>query len=621
MTNSSIHPTEFSRLIALCLIFLLAFSSFYLWLPETYLNVPEDSSTFPYQYWETLILKVAVAWLLITFIASGLYYRSGYLSVINGALLGLSFFVLLIGLRVVDPAHIGWLVKDDLQWHFLGWHFFRQEPWQVPPGAISDFLHPIGTSVGYTDSIPIIALLLKPFHNALPADFQYLGAWLLVCFVLQGIFGVLLMRVWTTNLVLQNLGALFFIVAPILLNRYGHVALMSHWLLLAGLWLYFRPWPSSRWFAPLWGWLILIGLSAGIHPYLAVMMIAMGVAFYLKFWLVDCKGKLIAFAASLVQLFCLALATVMMTWAAGYLLVMEPNSLVTQGLGYYSMNLLAPFNPMGWSMWFKDIPLATTGQYEGFSYFGLGIFLLAALSVYLMLRQFPKGEWWATVFPILLVAILFTLFALSPQITWASRVLYTVEHEWLDILGTFHSSGRFFWVMYYLVIFMVMGMIIQRHSGWIAGIVLSVALGIQLLDFHPQHRAHWTNFHTNATWHSWEPEVDLAAWQTWTQDAQHLVKIPSRFCGEPAAPFFPFAYYAASHGLTINTAYVARYDVAAMEAYCQQLHTRLDTGEVKTDTVYLIGAEFVERFKANAQKPLTCQQITGIETCKVALSN
>ena len=119
---------------------------------------------------------------------------------IAGLAIGGAFFLAVAGPRMVTPTAVDWAMQLDWRIHFLGWHIFRGEPWSWPPGALSGFLHaPSGTSIGYTDSIPLVAIPLKAVEGWLPLPMQYLGAWMLVCFALQGLFGVLLARFWTRS--------------------------------------------------------------------------------------------------------------------------------------------------------------------------------------------------------------------------------------------------------------------------------------------------------------------------------------------------------------------------------------------------------------------------------------
>ena len=161
-----------------------------------------------------------------------------------GALIGASFFLWIAGTRALDPGEIGWLMRYDWPIHFFGWHFFRSEPWHVPPGLLNSYYTPIGTAIGFTDSIPLVAFALKPFSAWLPATFQYIGPWLCLCFTLQGAFGAWLMSQWTPRAWVQATGAAFFVLVPALLIRIGHPSLCAHWLLLWALAIAVREQPT-----------------------------------------------------------------------------------------------------------------------------------------------------------------------------------------------------------------------------------------------------------------------------------------------------------------------------------------------------------------------------------------
>lgn len=120
----------------------------------------------------------------------------------------------------------------QLDWriHFLGWHIFRGEPWSWPPGALSGYLHaPSGTSIGYTDSIPLVAIPLEIVAGWLPLPLKNFGSSLLACFALQGFFAVLLVQLWTRSAVATLGAASLFVLMPTLLNRAPHPSLCAHW--------------------------------------------------------------------------------------------------------------------------------------------------------------------------------------------------------------------------------------------------------------------------------------------------------------------------------------------------------------------------------------------------------
>ena len=75
-------------------------------------------------------------------------------------------------------------------------------------------------------------MLLKPLGQWLPADFQYLGLWLLLCFTLQGALAARLVGRWVASPWVQVCGGALCVLLPTLLARVGHTALCSHWLIL-----------------------------------------------------------------------------------------------------------------------------------------------------------------------------------------------------------------------------------------------------------------------------------------------------------------------------------------------------------------------------------------------------
>ena len=75
--------------------------------------------------------------------------------------------------------------------------------------ALSEYYFPIfenynygmelSSSIAINDSLPIMALIFKPLSFILPFDFQYFGLWILICFILQGQLGLILLRKVTNN--------------------------------------------------------------------------------------------------------------------------------------------------------------------------------------------------------------------------------------------------------------------------------------------------------------------------------------------------------------------------------------------------------------------------------------
>ena len=75
----------------------------------------------------------------------------------------------------------------------------------------------------------------------LPHTFQYFGIFVALCFILQGVFGALLVSLFTDCYFYCGLGAAFLSLAPVLVERaFRHCALTAQFLIIAALYYYFK---------------------------------------------------------------------------------------------------------------------------------------------------------------------------------------------------------------------------------------------------------------------------------------------------------------------------------------------------------------------------------------------
>jgi hypothetical protein len=173
---------------------------------------------------------------------------------LTAAALGFLAFLYFFDARIPDPTRIDWAPSSDLATNFLGWHFFRREAWDWPRGLLKGYASGVGTSVAITDSIPLVAFLLKPLDAMLPVDFNYLGLWIAPCFVLQGYFSCRLLHALGSPVPARWPARSCCACCPLMAARATlHIALASHWVLTAALWIYLEairdPARFARWIA------------------------------------------------------------------------------------------------------------------------------------------------------------------------------------------------------------------------------------------------------------------------------------------------------------------------------------------------------------------------------------
>lgn len=497
-------------------------------------------------------------------------------------LMGVGLYFFIYGYGILDPTNVAWTMSGDAAQHFLGWQFFRNEPWTLPLGTIRTFAYPEGTSLVYTDSIPLFALPLKLFESWLPDIVQYHGWWLLLCYALQGYFSGLLLSLWTNKKLLIILGSVFFLLSPVMVQRAGgHEALSAHWLLLAALYLYWR----NTSFPQFWQWLILLCVAILVHFYLAVMVWGVFIVYWLKCW----NHKLAVKYYMLLPIVIL-MATVTIMWLVGYFVIPVSNS-SAGGFGYYSMNILSPFYAGDMSTFLRPFLLAGEGQYEGFNYFGLGLIGLLTIiivlvwqkSIFLLIN--PKKH-------ILLLGLMvvFTMLAISNKVTVGNWVLLEFELPAFmeKLLGVLRSSGRMFWPVTYVMIVAAFVIVVRFLPYRKALLLLSISAGVQAADLLP---GFWgINYHSdNAAdkllqaqlWGSIVPMVDTVAF------------VPPVANYRERDDYVPLALLASQYGKNFNVAYLARGNNAKREQYQHEFMQSFKAGHLDRNTLYIInGGDF-----------------------------
>ena len=517
------------------------------------------------------------------------------------------------GSGILDVGDAGWLLAaGDPAIHQLGWVVFRDEAWTWPPGVMRGYAAPIGTSLGYTDSLPLLALPAKLLSDWLPRPFQYFGAWAFANQLLQALFGYLLMTRTRAGPGSRILGACFFALCPPFIARAGHIALSSHWLLLASLYTYTTG-PARGPRVYLGQWLLWIAVSGLVHPYLATMVAGIALASLVREVRITARlptSPACAFAAGLLSLL------VAEWWATG-LFHFEGMSYAGQGFGYYSMNLLAFVDGMGTARFGPELPLLTEGQREGYAYLGLGGLALVLAAASSGLRRSELRETLRGHLPLLLVCAAFTALAISTRISLGDRQLsaWWIDHPLADfLLGAFRASGRFVWPAYYMLVFACLRLLLAGRWAPYATALLASVLLIQLADLQvPRATFGDRRYATRLLDPRWDRALAKRA---------RVVTVPSyQRSLDHGDDYRYFVELAARHDAAITAGPAARQPEAALKREKRRLREQLQRGELDADALYVFSAALFERHRRALEARATCESWDGYAVCLAAVKD
>lgn len=529
-----------------------------------------------------------------------------WLPVLLAAVMGGWLAVYLYG-GLIDPREVSWLLyeNDPLQ-HYLGWHFFRRDEWQWPLGAMSNLASEVGTSIVYTDSIPLIALPLKLLHAWLPDPFQYLGLVMLANLVLNaGVACALLQRCGVSGWV-ALLGALLFVSLPMATMRgigaHGHEALSAHWIVLLAIWLSLFN-AELAWSAVLrWG--ALLSVAVLVHFYLFFMVGVLWGGWWLRaVWRSRFLSTGVLLRRGGLSVVLTPMVVVLLMWAAGYFHYGGDGGAGT-GYGVFSAELLTYFNPLSqaWflqgeeivslSYFFPGWATPVGGQYEGQAYAGLGgVLLLVAAGAVLGNRGWRRSsQQWPAALPwLLLLAFFMFMFALSDRVVLGYRLFDLGYGDWIwplsDIL---RSSGRLAWPLLYVLllagIVLLVGEWSRKRMTWVmVGLVV-----LQWADLRGWH----TSVHDRLEARLHETDSSSLPYavlqsselnELWGS-RENIIALPV----EDLAVLRPYTWLAAQHDMSINVAHLARVTGDTIAIATRDERQRLEAGITSDNAVYVL---------------------------------
>ena len=479
---------------------------------------------------------------------------------LTGALLGALVFLILYGVRVLDPTCVDWILNNaspDPAQHYLGWVFYRRSGWHLPYlGANYSAIYPYRTSILYTDSIPLLAVLGKLLGGVLPARFQYLGLWGLFCYAMQGgLAQALIARVGgvrpgdTAKNWASVLGAGVLVLFPALnIRMFAHTALAANWLVLLALWLWLcaeqsenRPTAAKL---CLW-WGILGLLCAGIHLYYLPMVGMVLVAACVQRALEKRGPAAVVLpvasfcGAALAELFVLgAFAANFAGYSNGYLSGADLANLFVPGLG---------------ASWEQEI------------YAGLGTTIAVVLAlVWLLVQHKQAGAFFCrhknVVIAALVLLVLDAIAAMGNTVTFAGRTLFPVPipQALMDFWAMFSSCARLAWLAGMLLAVAACGLVLRFWQGAAAAVLLALCAAAQGFGQRAELAKRFAAYH-DAAYYENTTQLTDPAWEQLAASGQftHLAFASFDFEHDE---FWDLAAFAADHGWTSNSFYMGHMD-------------------------------------------------------------
>lgn len=497
-----------------------------------------------------------------------------------------------------------WLTEtEDVTQYIAGFNAFFQAPFQLPLLAFDGLNYPVGTRATFVDAVPFYALVLKVLLPNTHAPFNPFGYWIGFVFLMQGFCAWWILREarihsWLALVAMVTL----FLTFPALSERIGHTSLMSHWIVLCAFALYMRD--GSKEFVQfgLWGTLLFIGFYVNVYLFVMALTIYFASGLRHKVYLSPKAGL-----KFIIPLVALVLSLFVMIFP------LQTGEVAKElGFGFFSMNLLSPF---AGGRVFTIPNAAMPGQYEGFNYLGLGILIGLGLLYFLCSdkkQQLRRHIYLAVAF------LLFFFYALSNHVYFGTVEILQIEYPtFMDSLTSqFRASGRFFWVVGYgAIIVVVIGLYRYCKPSLFVGF-LTLVLVVQMYDLSSvRHR-----FVANVN-RPYQPVLSVSEWDSrLLPSVKYLYFYPKFRCHnlDVLRTLMPVMKYSVHNRIKLNTGYIARYQPS-----CDDDAIKVEiAGAKSTESAFVFDRQLytalpmVQALFANDRQPV-CEILDFAYVCKV----
>jgi hypothetical protein len=496
---------------------------------------------------------------------------------------GLFFSLILLwfstGLEIIWPTTIGWLESGDGTAE-ISWEFFRSQPLsQFPLGLNPNYGLEISSTIAFDGQIPLLSLLFHPLNSLLPVRFQYVGLFLFVCFILNYVVAKRIMLQLRLNNLNSSISSIIISTSPVLLFRYidnDHYVLTSGFLLLCAIYLVLK---NDSAF-PKWLILYIVSILIFIY-YTAFIFIIHSIFLLYKVFL-----KTESIRAATFKLVLILSMSLFMMFCVGFFYGEVSTSDV--GFGLFRSTLTSLIDSSQWSAFLPDIG-EPEGAYEGFGYIGLPSFILILSFLFFRTKSTLGKSKDTSFFPLWTSSLFLLIFSFSNIISFGTLELfeYSLPSQLVPIFATFRSSGRFIWLLVFVLFIWLVYKISLKVNSNNLSIFLSFLLILHSIDIGSQLSSQKNKKFANI----YETNLTNAAWTDIRECYKNIRIYPPTSGVVNSYNFVNFAY---NSGLGINTGRFGRLNNDAVNEAFELMHEEFSTGVYRDDSFYIFsGSEYV----------------------------
>lgn len=513
----------------------------------------------------------------------------------GGWLLPLALYAWFYDLRWLDITRAFPLLRGDWALYIAAPNFVRDAPWlSFPIGRLPEYMAPVGTWLGQTDSWPALYPVYRALAIAMPhRPFQLIGWQLLGSFAAT--FGIVrwylrseVRAVWDDALraeLAATAGAVALVAQPFYLLRAGHPALFQMWVVPWALIVVARLLEQRRGRAVTVSTVAFVAplaAATALNPYLAVMLLPVMCIPVVATARAHVRESAVLLAGSLAVF-------VVVSYALGY--VGTGGRSQSDGFGLYMADAGLLFDAGALSRTWPNVPPDLT--YEGNGFMGTALVVLAlGVGVALIVgrvrsRGSTHGAW---LWPLWLGVGASLVWAMLPVIRLFDHTVLDLNGELEpihDLLATVRSNGRLAWPFVWMIgLFSVRYLIRRRHTA--AHLAIGAIAVFQVADAVRPHIPEVPD--------RYGPAMAIVREARATGITRIEFQPPNVWTDCPAHEWGPFehiaplAVAAGVERLAINSGYPSRGDDAFRDEICTAQREDYLAGNLAGDVLYVIPA-------------------------------